>query len=229
MWTVQIDATAGLRSVPATFTASRGERPHNPPGPSGRTRDMTHSTGISSRTMKTPDGKLPVVTDTNEGGGCGCDRRTVLQGMAVASVVGACRIDVGGEDPASDAPGGPDGPGGTGFELCGADMVCVDLAHPLNASLTSVGGSRVIQQGTTRILIGRNTDTDFTTVSSVCTHAGCTVRFELPMSQLRCPCHNSRYMFDGTLISGAVANQDDLRQFTNTFDSAAGILTITIA
>jgi Rieske Fe-S protein len=169
---------------------------------------------------RNPDGKLPVVTETNNECGGGCDRRVVLQGMAVASVVGACRIDVGPDEPDPvDAP--VEDPG---FELCGTGMLCVDLASPANMNLATPGGSRVIITGTTKILVGRTAADAFVTVSSVCTHAGCTVRYAMATNNITCPCHGSKYALDGSVTMGPAINP--LRQFDNTFDSAAGILTI---
>lgn len=179
--------------------------------------------------MRNAEGKLPVVTDVAES--CGCDRRTVLGGLAVGALVAGCRIDDPGA--AADAPAVSDTPTdgvpGTGFELCGAEL-CVDLTHPQNAMLLAVDGSRVIVQGTKKIMLVRISDQAFSTVSAVCTHTGCTVRFAAAAAQLQCPCHGSKYMVDGTIINGAPGNpnQASLREFTNVFDMAGNLLTITI-
>jgi nitrite reductase/ring-hydroxylating ferredoxin subunit len=176
--------------------------------------------------MRNADGKLPVLTDSATGG-CGCDRRTVLGGLAVGALVVGCRIDDpgAGDDVPTDGPA-PDGVAGTGFAECGTNMVCVDLVHPLNVNLLAAGGSRVIQQGTKKILIARVDDTTFNTTSAICTHAGCTVRYAAAASQLQCPCHGSKYELNGTLVVGAVSGQNDLASFDNDFDMATSVLTI---
>jgi cytochrome b6-f complex iron-sulfur subunit len=173
--------------------------------------------------MKLPDqAKLPVVTETDECGG-GCDRRLVLKGLTIATVAGACRIDVGGDDPA-DAAGSVDAPD-PGFEACGNMMVCVDLAKDPNASLANVGGSRVIIQGNTRIIIIRTGTDTFVTLSARCTHAGTTVGYRPPpMDDIRCPNHGSQFNLDGTVKLGPAASP--LTEFQNTFDAGTMILTI---
>lgn len=176
--------------------------------------------------MRNADGKLPVVTEPIAGG-C-CDRRTVLGGLAVGALVVGCRIDDpgAGDDVPGDAGPLPDGVTGTGFAECGSNMVCVDLVHPLNVKLLEAGGSRVIQQGTKKILIARVDDTTFNTTSAICTHAGCTVRYSAAASQLQCPCHGSKFELDGTLVVGAVSGQNDLAAFDNDFDTSTSVLTI---
>ncbi len=179
--------------------------------------------------MRNAVGKLPVVTDVAES--CGCDRRTVLGGLAIGALVAGCRIDDPGAT--SDAAGPTDAPTdgvpGTGFELCGAE-VCVDLTHPQNVKLLDIGGTRNIVSGTKKITIIRTTETVFSTVTSICTHTGCTVAWKVAMDQIQCPCHGSKYMADGTLIIGAGGSttQAALKKFTNTFDAPGNLLTITI-
>ena len=46
---------------------------------------------------------------------------------------------------------------------------------------------------------------DVSAHSGVCPHGGCSVRLEV--DNLLCPCHNSKFEFDGTFISGP-ANVD---------------------
>jgi len=177
--------------------------------------------------MRNADGKLPVITQPAESG-CGCDRRTLLGGLAVGALAVGCRIDDPGIDNMTpDAGPLPDGTTGTGFETCGSGNVCVDLTHPLNMNLNTVGLSRVIQQGTQKIIIARTSDNEFVTMSAICTHSGCTVRYAMAASQMQCPCHGSKFGLDGTVAMGP-ANRD-LNVFDNDFDQAGNLLTITLA
>jgi nitrite reductase/ring-hydroxylating ferredoxin subunit len=172
--------------------------------------------------------KLPVLQPTNDEGG-GCGRREVLGGIAIASLLPmACRIDDPGIDPAGvDAAPGGDAAMGSGFEMCGANL-CVDLTHPNNANLLTVGGFRVIQNGTKKIMVARTTATEFATMSAVCTHAGCTVAFKPAASQMQCPCHGSKYALDGMIVQMAPGsvNLADLKLFSITFDEPGNLLTI---
>lgn len=175
--------------------------------------------------MSNADRKLPVVADVAETS-CGCDRRTVLGGLAVGALVAGCRIDdpgAGDDDVPVDASAG-DAPPGQGFEMCGNNQVCVDLTHPNNTSLLTAGGKRVITVGTKKVIIGRTSDTEFVTMSAVCTHAGCTVNFNLGAAQMQCPCHGSRFTFDGEKVAGPATRP--LPVFTNTFDAGMNLLTI---
>ncbi len=181
--------------------------------------------------MRNAEGKLPVITD-QAAESCGCDRRTVLGGLAVGALVAGCRIDDpgAGGDGGVDPDGAPtDGPAGNGVAMCGANL-CLDLTHPMNAMLAAVDGSRVIPNGTKKIMVVRTSETAFSTVSAICTHTGCTVRFAAAADQLQCPCHGSKYLVDGTLVIGANGSttQAALRAFTNTFDAPGNLLTITL-
>lgn len=175
--------------------------------------------------MRNAEGKLPVVTEVAETA-CGCDRRTVLGGLAVGALVAGCRIDdpgAAGDAGVTDTP--TDGVPGTGFELCDANL-CLDLTHPQNAALLNVGGSRAVVQATKKIIIVRTSETAFATLTSVCTHAGCTVKFAVAANQLQCPCHGSKFGIDGTVAVGPATR--DLTTFSNTFDAAGNLLTITL-
>lgn len=171
--------------------------------------------------------KLPVLQNSSD---CGCDRRDVIQGIAVGALVAGvagCRIDdpAGGDDTGFDAAPG-DGIVGTGVTMCGAN-VCVDLTHPANVNLTMVGKSKVVISGTKKIIAIRTTDTEILTLTAICTHTGCTVGFQAAANNIRCPCHGSVYMLDGSNVSGPAPTP--LKVFTNTFDMAGNLLTIMIA
>lgn len=174
--------------------------------------------------MRNADGKLPVVTDPAAEPSCGCDRRTVLGGLAIGALAAGCRIDDPNVEP-MDAPSANDA--GTGFEACNTNQVCVDLTHPLNMGLNNVGGSRVITQGTKKIIIARTSDTEFVTLNAVCTHAGCSVRYAMAASQMQCPCHQSKFALDGTVVTGPATRP--LTVFTHTFDAPGNLLTIDLA
>jgi len=156
----------------------------------------------------------------------GCDRRDVLGGLALASLLPlGCRIDTGNNDTGVDAPPGVDADPGDGFEMCGTDL-CVDLTHSKNVNLNTVGGARVLISGNRKITVVRTSDTAFATLTAVCTHQGCTVSYQAANDQLRCPCHGSTYKIDGSIVIGPALTP--LATFTNTFDMTGNLLTINV-
>jgi len=164
--------------------------------------------------------KLPVLPP--EPTPCGCDRRDVLAGIAAASLLPLGCGGGGNDTPLVDGPP----PSDPGFEMCGAN-VCVDLTKDANSGLLTTGGSRVITSGTKKIIIVRTSDTEFATLSPICTHQGCTVAYQLSGNNFRCPCHGSQFAIDGAVTMGPALS--DLTPFSNTFDMAGNLLTITIA
>ncbi len=176
--------------------------------------------------MSNADRKLPVVTEVAETS-CGYDRRTVLGGLAVGALVAGCRIDDPGaaDDVPADGPAGDATPG-EGFEVCGTNQVCVDLTHPKNTGLNTAGGFRVITSGTKKIMVARITATEFATMTAVCTHTGCTVKYAPAATQMQCPCHGSKYDTSGMVVMGPALR--DLTLFPNDFDGTATLLTITL-
>jgi cytochrome b6-f complex iron-sulfur subunit len=134
----------------------------------------------------------------------------------------------GTDSPGTGVDSGVDpdgGGGGTGFAMCGAN-VCVDLADPANVGLNTVGGARVVAIGTNKISVVRTSDTAFTTLTAVCTHAGCTVKYASTTNSFNCPCHGSKFDIAGMVTRGPAINP--LKTFTNTFDAAGMLLTINL-
>jgi Rieske Fe-S protein len=78
----------------------------------------------------------------------------------------------------------------------------IDLYLSWYPELYATGGAVELQlEGTERsIVVVRTGKEIFTAVSPLCTHQGCKVRMQ--ETQFRCPCHGSRYAFDGALLGG---------------------------
>lgn len=53
-----------------------------------------------------------------------------------------------------------------------------------------------------RLAVYRDPKGDLHAVSSVCTHLGCTVRFNHAETTWDCPCHGSRFAIDGRVLDG---------------------------
>lgn len=82
--------------------------------------------------------------------------------------------------------------------------ITVDLSAPENAVLNTSGGSRIVQS-----VLVINTAGNFTALSSVCTHEGCTVGYNATADKIQCPCHGSEYNTAGSVLLGpAVAPLD---------------------
>jgi cytochrome b6-f complex iron-sulfur subunit len=160
-----------------------------------------------------------------------CSRRSLLKNIALGAgallVIGACgndhaletSPDAGDESP--DAPANP-------VSMCGGNL-CIDVNQV--AELQTVGGqfATPVMAGAIhdRIIIVRTSDTEFTTVSQVCTHAGCSVKFNGTNNNLRCPCHGSTFSLNGAVTHGPAARP--LKAYSNSFDSDQQVLTITLA
>src|SRR6185436_15511470 len=70
------------------------------------------------------------------------------------------------------------------------------------------------------LLINRGDNNQFSAFDARCTHESCVVPTPNPSTHIStCPCHLSRFRFDGTVVPGSEA-RDPLRSFKATFDGA---------
>jgi Rieske Fe-S protein len=155
--------------------------------------------------------------------GDGFTRRSLLRGLAVSLpvIVTGCRMTLEG-DVAVDAGATADS-AGTGAVLCGPNL-CVDLMNPVNAQLNTVGGSRIFVITGDRVIVVRTSQTEFSTLSDVCTHNGCGVRYVVGSNSFACPCHGSKFAIDGSVNMGPATRP--LKVYANTFDSATSTVTV---
>ena len=72
------------------------------------------------------------------------------------------------------------------------------------ASEFSLGQAKEVALGGKKVLVVRLENGDWAAVSAVCTHMGCSVRFERDGHEnvVACNCHKSRFDLDGTNLSG---------------------------
>jgi len=134
--------------------------------------------------------------------------------MTAASVLVGCPADTG---LAPDA-----GPGST-TAMCGINL-CVDLKDAANTALTMVDGTLTIRAPSDEILVIRTSPTAIVAVSEICTHAGCSVRYDHVGKVLNCPCHGSRYSLTGTVLRGPATRS--LQSYTAQLDQSTDLLTI---
>lgn len=93
-----------------------------------------------------------------------------------------------------------------------------------NSPLSSVGSAALVQYSGGLLLVARTGQSSFTALTSVCTHAGCTVN-EYANQIYTCLCHGSQYNIDGQVVRGPATNP--LRVYQTQFSSNA--LTISLA
>jgi cytochrome b6-f complex iron-sulfur subunit len=73
------------------------------------------------------------------------------------------------------------------------------------------------------IIIIRKTETEFTVLSAVCTHQGCTVNDpNISGKSITCPCHGSKFNLTGGVMSGPANGA--LTSFASTFNSTTNVL-----
>ena len=80
-----------------------------------------------------------------------------------------------------------------------------------------LGSSRIIMLGDDKVIVGRSADGMFHAVSGICTHLGCSIRFEESggQAEFACNCHDSRFDVDGINLSGPA--QSPLRRYEIAF------------
>jgi nitrite reductase/ring-hydroxylating ferredoxin subunit len=147
----------------------------------------------------------------------GCSRRALLQGVgaiAAGSLLG-CGLSVDERLDAMPAPS------------CGTNTICFDLTLPSYAPLNGIGGSvKCSVPGDTLIVI-RTSATVVTTLSDICPHARCAVRYDPTPQLLVCPCHGSQFRLSGAIVRGP--STKPLKLYTTVFDTNANLVTITLA
>ncbi|HTL82221.1 MAG TPA: Rieske (2Fe-2S) protein [Bacteroidia bacterium] len=74
----------------------------------------------------------------------------------------------------------------------------IDLTDPANAALTHVGGYLYKE---TVIVVFVSTG-NYMAFSKTCTHAGCTVAYNMGNTHLECPCHGGTFDTNGAVIGG---------------------------
>lgn len=114
-----------------------------------------------------------------------------------------------------------------------------DAAQPLPArlrlrladypALQNTGGSVQLKFSSIYppLTVNRVSTTEFVTLDSICTHAGCTVeKFIADNNVMRCPCHGSGFNVRGEVVQGPA--EYNLNAFVTTYDAAGGIIEATV-
>jgi Rieske Fe-S protein len=71
------------------------------------------------------------------------------------------------------------------------------------ADVLPPGTSREVLMGREKVVVGRSKDGAMHAVSGMCTHMGCSIRFDASgTGEFACNCHESRFDLDGVNLSG---------------------------
>jgi Rieske Fe-S protein len=86
----------------------------------------------------------------------------------------------------------------------GRHFVGDHLSSPEARSLDEVpvGEGRLVRQGAGKVAAYRDDDGVVHSVSATCTHLGCQVKWNSAESSWDCPCHGSRFHWDGSVLQG---------------------------
>jgi cytochrome b6-f complex iron-sulfur subunit len=120
------------------------------------------------------------------------NRRDVIQRVLLGGavlIVAPSVLDSCSKDPSTNPGGGGPGPG---------NNIELDLTQAANSALNNAGGWIIVQN----IIIINTGGGNFSALSSICTHQGCTVGFNPGTGNIQCPCHGSVYTTAGTVVSG---------------------------
>jgi len=74
--------------------------------------------------------------------------------------------------------------------------------HDTSVAVVKRGEGRILSHNGERIAAHRKQDGTLLTVSAVCTHLGCLVRWNQSEETWDCPCHGSRFLPDGSVLGG---------------------------
>jgi Rieske Fe-S protein len=94
-------------------------------------------------------------------------------------------------------------------------------------SLQNAGGTLVGKPAglDDKLMIARVSPAEIVCVSAICTHQGCTIALDLPHTDFQCPCHGSRFSFDGAVLNGPAPTS--VKKYPVTFDQMTAVITVT--
>jgi glycine/D-amino acid oxidase-like deaminating enzyme/nitrite reductase/ring-hydroxylating ferredoxin subunit len=87
-----------------------------------------------------------------------------------------------------------------------------DRAKRSSASGVSPGEAKVVRSGLGQVALYRDDRGEVHTVSARCTHLGCIVSWNSAEKTWDCPCHGSRFSYDGEVVQGPAVKPLEARQ-----------------
>lgn len=101
----------------------------------------------------------------------------------------------------------------------GTSETVIDLTSSSFSALGTVGGFVY----KSNMIIIRTGESQYTALSSICTHQGCTVSYSASANLLPCPCHGSVYDISGNVINGPATK--NLKKYNVQIDGNTLIIT----
>ncbi len=80
-------------------------------------------------------------------------------------------------------------------------------ADEVKLSSIKAGDAKIIQLGKEKYGAYRDEENDLHVVSATCTHLGCTIRWNNDEMTWDCPCHGSRFSYDGKVLNGPAVEE----------------------
>jgi Rieske Fe-S protein len=139
----------------------------------------------------------------------------VAGGATIATLITACG---GGTSPTS-----PSGGSSSRLPVLNGQFASSRVRVAADGPLGQVGGAALVESIAGVFLVSRASESSFTAVEGICTHEGCTITNQ-DGGTFVCPCHGSRYTFNGQVTAGPA--RASLRQYSTTF--ADGVVTIAV-
>ena len=140
------------------------------------------------------------------------NRRDLIQRVVVGGavlVLAPSVLDSCSKDSSTNPAGNPN-----------PTKIVLDLTLPANSVLNNDGGSLITQN----IIVINTGSSNYSALSSICTHQGCTVAFNSGAANIQCPCHGSVYTTAGAVVAGPAPRA--LKSYPVTLDGTT--LTITL-
>ena len=93
-------------------------------------------------------------------------------------------------------------------------------------AIGNVGGSIVGKPAglDDKLIIARVATDQLIALSAVCTHRGCTVKLQADKAEMHCPCHDSAFAYDGTVLTSPATTP--LKKYDVTFDGSVAVVTV---
>ncbi len=80
----------------------------------------------------------------------------------------------------------------------------LQLSLKQHAALSKVGGFEIVPvpDGSDTLIVAHTDTSSFVACSAICPHRGCKVVYDHADKEFVCPCHDSRFALDGSVLKG---------------------------